>query len=419
MSKKRRTLVKLLKTLVSIADAVSDSAESIGIISRDLKLFLRSDSDEIPNSLKQVSKIARSEEFSASLVRVTEALTAGVLRGYKSESEKVDGSQTSYNFSDRVLDKVFSAAGSGFASVVVGSFARNLVLGFYSADRTVEGLDSSGLGCDGSSAVPGWVNWVCGEKCRELIGDCIRLFVSTAVAVYLDKTMDINTYDEIFTGLTNPKHERKVKDMLVSVCNGAIETLVKTSHQVLAGSSSSSSSTSYSSPDSNKNKAIVSRVDDAISNTTGVLDGKMLLPELSTEGASNEFKDGGGWVSRVSSTLAVPSNRRFVLDLTGRVTFETVRSFLDFLMWKLLDGLKWGTHVIHGEAVGRGLEIMRYIGAKSVVIVTICLALCLHVLVGTLALVPAWESMPVQLCKIPQLSSLLPMCYCSYSFCIS
>ncbi|KAF6147890.1 hypothetical protein GIB67_014470 [Kingdonia uniflora] len=348
---KRKKLFKFVETLSKIVEIVSDSAETIGVVSKDLKEFLESDSDEIPNSLKQVAKLSRSREFSESVISVTQGLTIGILRGYKSDSKgRDDGSM---GFSDRVVDKLFSTAGSGFASVVVGSFARNLVLAFYSD------VKSSG---ESSGSEAKWVNIVCDEKCRGLIGDCIQMFVSSAVAVYLDKTMDINTYDEIFSGLTNPKHETKVKDFMVSITNGAIETLVKTSHQVMTNSNSYSNSNSKS---------------------EGVVEHQPLMRSL-FEGGNDS-----GWVEKVSSTLAVASNRKLVLDVTGRVTFETVRSFLDFLIWKLFDGLKRSVSVFREEVIERGLDVVRYVSAKSTVIVTICLSLCLHVLGGARVLMPA------------------------------
>jgi hypothetical protein len=366
---KRKKFSKIFNSLVSVAEAVSESADTIGIVTKDVKDFLQSDSDQVPNSLNQISKISRSDQFSDSLASFTTAVTTGVLRGYQSMNQ-VDENQSgsSSMFADQVFDKLFTPAGSGFASVVIGSFARNLVLGFYSNDSGKLNSTNGESGCsDSDPGVSKWVDVVCGDKCGELIGNCVQLFVSTLVAVYLDKTMHINTYDEFFSGLTNPKHETRVREMLVSVCNGAIESFVKTSHQVFNSSNPNDSSGSVSYFD--------------VGETLSSVETSHVEPK----GDVGEEEDKGGWVSKVSSTLAVPSNRRLVLDVTGRVTFETVRSFMEFILQTICASVRRCAHNVH-EAV---VEIMRYAAAKFSVIVAICLSLCLHVMDCTWALVPA------------------------------
>ncbi|KAL7154941.1 hypothetical protein ABFS83_03G038300 [Erythranthe nasuta] len=356
VARKRKRISKLFGSLVSMAEMVSDSAETITVVSRDLKEFLESDSDDIPNSLKQLSKIARSKEFSDSVTRVCQSMTIGILRGYNvdSSTNEIQEAESS-SFSDRVMDKLMSSAGTGFVSVVIGSFAKNLVLGFYS-DRENVGSENS----TSSSSMGAWISVVSDDKCRVLVADCIKTFVSTAVAVYLDKTMDVNFYDEMFSGLTDPKHQNKVTDFLVSLCNGAVETLVKTSHQVLTDSNQDSMSGS-----SEKAK------------------------KFEQETRLSNDSENKGWVSSVTSTLAVPSNRRFVLDVTGRVTFETVRSVVEFLLWKINEGLRGSVNVVHDEVAARGFEVVRYVGAKSSVILTICFALFLHMVGNTRVLMPA------------------------------
>ncbi|KAK7410097.1 hypothetical protein VNO78_00620 [Psophocarpus tetragonolobus] len=362
---KRRRLINLLRAFLSVADLISTSADTVAVISNDINRFLASDSDEIPNSLKQLAKIANSNDFSASLARVSEAVTLGIFLGYKSQAANCNNDFASSEitvqdstFSDRVFDRLFSKAGTGFMSVVVGSFARNLVLGFF---------DAESVAARSQSDVPRWVDLICDERCSKLIGDSVQIFVSTAVAVFLDKTMDVNTYDQMFAGLSNPKHQEKVKGMLVSMCNGAVETFIRTSHQVLTNRSV---------------RSVVPVTQDGCLNPEP-------FPQQFKIGNSISTIQDVGWLEHIKSTLSVPANRRFVLDVTGRVTFETVRSFVAFLLWRISDGLKTSVSKVHDEVLDKGLEVVRYVGAKSSVMLTLCLALYLHIMGGSSILLPA------------------------------
>ncbi|KAI4330233.1 hypothetical protein MLD38_028533 [Melastoma candidum] len=369
VARRRRRLVKIVGGLISLAEALSESANTALTVSRDLREFIEGDSDRIPNSCRQILKIGNSPEVSKSVVGVTRALTVGVLEGYFSGVESVGGVD---GLGSRFVDKLFTPAGSGFMSVVVGSFARNLVSAFLAE---VSNLDSVFK----DSSFPDCLNALYRDEVRDMVGDLIQRFVGTAVAVYLDKTMHINLSDALFAGLTNPKHERKVQDILATICNGAVETLVRTSHQVISSPNMSDDDLSFGSSHLATGGAKGMKFN--AFDRKGGLYGK-------PRNTYNYSKKGNGWVNKVSSTLAVPSNRRLVVDLTGRVTYETVRSMLEFMMEKSYEGMRQKVDAVQDAVIDKGIDVVRYVTAKSSVVTTICLSLCLHVLDGAAVILP-------------------------------
>lgn len=332
----RRRIVAAL----SLADAVS-------LVGSDLAEFLSSDSDQVPRSLLQLSKLAASEPVSSAASSLSESLASGVLRAISSHQHQLHQQQQQQQnpqtpLQDRILDRLLSPEGAGFASAVVGSFARNLVLSSCDA-RTAEA---------GEREEPRWLAALCSATGKEAAADLVRVFVSTAVAAYLDRTAAVRTNSQLLAGLSDPRHEAKVKDLAVSVCNGAVETFLRTSRQLAK-------------------EASLARIEVA-------------AMERVVEGSDTNCV-----IQKVSSTLAAPSNRRFVLDVTGRVTAETVRSFLDFLAQRMSDGARKSIVVARDEVAERGLVAVKYLGAKSMAIFTISLALCMHILMGTRFLLPA------------------------------
>ncbi|XP_006658245.2 protein PHLOEM PROTEIN 2-LIKE A10-like [Oryza brachyantha] len=329
---RRRRIARVASALASLADAVA-------AVASDLAAFVRSDSDAIPPTVRQLSKLASSPEASASASALSGALTAGVLRGYAAAAASGPPSGDEVAFSDRLLDRILSPSGERLASAVAGSFGSQLVLAFYSAPSDPSVASSS----------PSWVDVVTTGSCRRAIRSWVEVFTATAVGVFIDKTIHINTYDQLIAAATNPSYSARLQRLLVALCNASMETLVKTSHSVL------------SNPNTN-----------SISNRNGNDNG-------SGSGSGNNGGVREGWVETMSTALAVPCNRTLMLDLTGRATFEAVRSFLEFVLWRLHEGARAGGDA----AIAAGLCALRYMSERSMVIAAICIALCLLVLNGT------------------------------------
>ncbi|XP_078437009.1 protein PHLOEM PROTEIN 2-LIKE A10-like [Wolffia australiana] len=141
------------------------------------------------------------------------------------------------------------------------------------------------------------------EEFRRNFSRLIEIFAGAAVSVYLEKTAHLNPFDQIFSAVAMNDCENKIRDFLIEICSEAVATLVRTSQ--LVGS------------------------------------------------------DRHGWAEKLSSAMDVPRNKRLVLDLTGRVASETVRSSLDFFLGKLMQAADHGVKIVREEIVDKGILALR------------------------------------------------------------
>ncbi|CAM6091091.1 unnamed protein product [Calypogeia fissa] len=415
---------------------------------------------------------------------------------------------------ERLVGKIFSKAGRGFAAVVVASATRSLVLSVLEGMRQMNQGDTNILGeiflgtmgweakdikdsqpregekdgvaseetMEKPKSAPaasdtlqdGMINFICSTKGKSLIADCIETFVGTAVSVYLDKTREINIYEDILSTVANPAHRDSVKDLLTSVCNGALETLVRTSHELLIVGSSSSAPHQSQGKESTRglgshrdvHRLTFSLGKGSCFNQSDNSDGCGLGECGSSEGGNDHFASGSpppwspesrdseslslaglrgtriafdhspqsekkmpvndldkaeapllsspsyrqingkpvvfptkssdmsqGWIEGFSRTLAVPSNRSLVLDVAGTVTSEAVRSTIDVMLSKVSHTLRGKTEKgsVSDSSPGSSKvlrvisktgELAQATASKALVAMTMCLAICLHTLLG-------------------------------------
>ncbi|GLJ30782.1 hypothetical protein SUGI_0610690 [Cryptomeria japonica] len=105
--------------------------ETVSFLSDEMENFVSS--GEVPRSLKQLNKIAQCSEFNQILMGVSSAMAAGIFDGFNAANPKTDVAK-------KVVDKLLTATGIGFISVLVRSFARNLVLSLFENMQTLQTL---------------------------------------------------------------------------------------------------------------------------------------------------------------------------------------------------------------------------------------------------------------------------------------
>eukprot|EP00271_Cylindrocystis_brebissonii_P007160 TRINITY_DN20387_c0_g1_i1.p1 TRINITY_DN20387_c0_g1~~TRINITY_DN20387_c0_g1_i1.p1 ORF type:complete len:532 (+),score=58.26 TRINITY_DN20387_c0_g1_i1:241-1836(+) len=277
----RRRWEKFFRSLSALSEALSSTGNISRVVSRDLHEFLQSDSDEVPQSLRQLLKLTHCPEFQSTVIRFSGSFTEGVVRGISATADAIrfpsfstqgetqpnesslrldvrslqtaSSSSFAENLPEKLLDKVFSDAGQGFVSAVVGKAVRTLVETYF--EKASQGAGELGSGTEQdeggvdenvrrrrpsrsqtSSVLDLCLEVACTRKGKEVLSVVVSTFASNAVSAFLDNTPDVNVFEDIASTLTKEEYKEPMTDILKSVCGEGVEKFVRTSHDVFTAS---------------------------------------------------------------------------------------------------------------------------------------------------------------------------------------
>jgi hypothetical protein len=58
---------------------------------------------------------------------------------------------------------------------------------------------------------------LCSARGKEAVVGLVQVFISTAITAYLNRVVSVRNTDQVPAGLSDPRHEARVKDMVVSI----------------------------------------------------------------------------------------------------------------------------------------------------------------------------------------------------------
>lgn len=342
-------------------------------------------------------------QVDSSLIRgVKEALQEGLGDDWNSrdgDAGKPSGDQKGKeDLVDRLTEKLFSESGKGFASAMVATASRSFVssvLEHMNAPKKNEGAESGG------EFARGLLKCAHSADGRAVLTDWIQTFVGTAVSVYLDRTKDINTFDELAESLGKPEHQGPITDLLTTICEASTSSFVRTSHEVLTSDPSTSSNGVRQETDSSS-----SDLGELFHDSEGseVFYDMGEQEPLSPSHSPVQWKgkatvgrrepDLTNYAEHIAKVIAVPSNRKLILDIAGTMTTSAVRSTIDVSLAKLsaaFSGKGLGPEAPKRSGVGEKLQAVgdatKVVVDKSVVLMTMCFAVCLHSVMGGVRMV--------------------------------
>ena len=203
-----RYLDSIRASLQKYKSAVDKGGDIVQTVLTDLYEYVLHDENDVPLSVQRLAKLAQSKEVTTATRSTVRAAVEGLLG---KDQDEESGEPTSHGKSalDKVLEALLSDKGQNLVSVALGMAARNVVSSYIEAqesnapnsDRKQGGMDALFL-------------FLSHPRGQELAVRCIAACANSAMKAYMEKAIDVNYYDQLFSAMVKPNHVDMVKECI-------------------------------------------------------------------------------------------------------------------------------------------------------------------------------------------------------------
>ncbi|DBA79056.1 hypothetical protein WJX77_006265 [Trebouxia sp. C0004] len=197
-------------------------AEISAAISNDLKSFLQSDSQELPQSLRQLAQLFQAEETQAA----TSSIAAATIRGIMSATQRTGASAS--GGLDSVLGALTSETGHSLVSLAVSVAARTSTRTYCECiERSAAAAKASeqATGVLADTIVQQVLRFACTPEGERLCMMGVTNFVTNATSVYCQNLEGTNFWSDLFAAMVKPEHKQVAGHMTRCFVNELANTV--------------------------------------------------------------------------------------------------------------------------------------------------------------------------------------------------
>ena len=216
--------IRFTEAVSSYNQAFLAGADISAAISKDLQLFLRSDSRELPQSLRQLAQLLQAEETQAA----TSSLAAATVRGIVTATHDAGGSSSSGI--EKLLSALSTRQGHSLVTLAVSVAARTSTQTYCECvERSAAAAKASeeATGVLADTLVQQVLRFACTPEGERLCMMGVKNFVTNATAVYCQNLEGVSMWQDLFSAMVKPEHKQVAAHLTRCFINELTNTLRK------------------------------------------------------------------------------------------------------------------------------------------------------------------------------------------------